>query len=258
VYFALISKRGRVLREKKLKLVAVFSIALMSILASYTLLSTVHAVTVSELLRLGRPIVVRIPLSGPAFSYIDDASGDVVLVHVSDNGVQVASYLQPFANLEEVRLAYPLQGSLVHVALSSDPSPSAIAFASSQGEILVLYHTGGRLLYGYIQAKDEEVLKTRISVNGNLLALFADSSLRVYSVKRGGWFEIGPITGNSSYWSKTGRGVYSAEMLAVLGGDRVSYQDRIIDYESVEEFPSLIVMRLAYFNGTVLVPVSSK
>ncbi len=229
---------------------------LVVVLASLAPLPLVHAnaASVEDVTKLGKPVVVRLPVDGVAFSYVDETTGDVVLVYSSKNRVPVAGYVLP-TRIDTVRVAYPLQGDLAASAFSSLPSASYIAFATSLGEIVVLQPSTQGLSYSYIQAKPETILRIRVSSTGSLLAYFFDSSLRVYRLDRGGWYEIGPIVGNMSLWSKEGISVYSAEMLASLRGDRVDYQDIVAVYESVEEYPSYLVLRVFRVNNTELVPV---
>ena len=218
-----------------------------------SLLLPAQAIGVDEVLRLGKPVVLRIPVEGATFSYVDGSTGKVVVVY-SLKGVQVAGYLLP-TQLSKVEISYPLQGELSLAAYSSKPSAEYVAFATSLGEIVVLSSSGNKVSYGYIQAKDESPVKLRVSQTGSIAVSFNDASMRVYKINRGGWYEIGPLVGNTSAWFKSGISIFSMEMLEELQGNSTIYNDVLAVYESVEEYPSYLNIRVMRYNLTELIPV---
>ncbi|MET1101104.1 MAG: carboxypeptidase-like regulatory domain-containing protein, partial [Pyrodictiaceae archaeon] len=208
-----------------------------------------EAFNISELRRLGLPVVLELPIQGYAdFVMVDEVRLGTLLVYHNEHGIHLVGYMG-LEKIEKPYPSYPILGTPLSYAYDRQPVPSLIAIGSSMGEALVFNITSKSVKYWYLQSSPYTVDEVMISTNGTLVAYSTSGYLRLYDVKSPGWVEIGPIVGNAVNVSVSGVYVYSAKMLLTLNKTR-EHKDLVAILESTRNFPSQLEFQVFFYNFT--------
>ncbi|RLG86280.1 MAG: hypothetical protein DRO39_03575 [Thermoprotei archaeon] len=179
------------------------------------LVPVAKATSLEDLEVFGKPVIAPVPIAGVVFSSVDTDRGQLILV-TARNGTFVAS-LRSFRNLEFEFHTYPLFGAVVSASLDKEPGSSLLALGSDRGEVLVVNVSSFQPIFTYVHGDAIPVRKVWVG-GGKAVALFASTPpvVRVFTLTRGGWAEIGSFIGSAVTNPVPGYIVSDAEMLREL------------------------------------------
>ena len=236
----------------------VIMIATLGFLASFT--SNALAISVDDLVKLGRPVAIHLETGLPRAIYIDEANSKIILVSMLPNkNVYVLSVLK-YDLLERQYILYPVNGEVTSSHVDRIEAPQIITVATDLGEILAVQFTEEGNYKIYVQGSEYSVSKVRVAVDGTIAAMFSDGTLRVYRIKEGGWYEKSAIISTSVKSGTEGVVIHDFEMLLqATGSERYTVPAMAVLEELISKQATItltILSRLITGNETVLVPLN--